>query len=463
MHTFHTLSAPVVPLLFASCLVANLLVLDSCGPSASTDDEPARYRILVSTDIGGTDPDDNQSMTHLMMYSDLFDLEGLVSSPSYGEGSKEEILRMIDLYERDYPQLARHAPALMTPDSLRAITKQGRKGGAPLAGYDTPTEGSDWIVTCARRDDSRPLYVLVWGALEDVAQALHDAPDIADRIRIYWIGGPNKKWGVNAYAYIAEHHPDVWFIENNATYRGIFTDNNRQEYHQSYTGLDAQPADSLGTGYYDYAIRGAGVLGDDFINYYQGVVKMGDTPSVLYMMHGDPADPTTDSWGGRFVSFDHSSRYVYHRQLTAQDTVAAYGIIEIWMDGPEQPYMTVGTPCLTLTTDRQDWDGYYMGEGRYLVRYCPKGPWTHPYTISSAIPGLQAEGAFTAVVGWPGKPQATDYPLGAHWYTDCPDSALYDDGRWQGVQTQLRWREAALLDWAERWAWLRDDESPVAN
>ena len=57
-----------------------------------------RPRILISTDIGGTDPDDNQSMIHLMMYSDLFQIEGLVSSPSFGNGSKEELLRMIGLY-----------------------------------------------------------------------------------------------------------------------------------------------------------------------------------------------------------------------------------------------------------------------------------------------------------------------------------------------------------------------------
>ena len=54
-----------------------------------------RPRILVSTDIGGTDPDDNQSMIHLLMYANEFDIEGLVSSPSFGEGSKEEIFRMI--------------------------------------------------------------------------------------------------------------------------------------------------------------------------------------------------------------------------------------------------------------------------------------------------------------------------------------------------------------------------------
>ena len=29
-----------------------------------------RYRVLVSTDIGGTDPDDFQSMVHLLVYAD---------------------------------------------------------------------------------------------------------------------------------------------------------------------------------------------------------------------------------------------------------------------------------------------------------------------------------------------------------------------------------------------------------
>jgi hypothetical protein len=66
---------------------------------------PVKPRILVSTDIGGTDPDDNQSMIHLLMYNELFDIEGLVSSPSYGDGTKQEILRTIDLYEKDLPKL----------------------------------------------------------------------------------------------------------------------------------------------------------------------------------------------------------------------------------------------------------------------------------------------------------------------------------------------------------------------
>ncbi len=157
----------------------------------------------MSTDIGGTDPDDNQSMIHLLMYNEWFDIEGLVSSPSFGEGNKEEILRTIDLYEQDLPKLKKHTKGLASPKYLRSITKQGRHGVAPFKGFNTSTEGSDWIIKCAIKKSERPLWVLVWGGLDDLAQALHDKPEIQKNIKVFWCGGPNKKWCANSYAYIA--------------------------------------------------------------------------------------------------------------------------------------------------------------------------------------------------------------------------------------------------------------------
>src|SRR4026207_442338 len=63
-----------------------------------------RPRVIVSTDIGGTDPDDLQSMVHFLLYADMFDVEGLISSP-YGPGRREHILGVIDRYAADYPNL----------------------------------------------------------------------------------------------------------------------------------------------------------------------------------------------------------------------------------------------------------------------------------------------------------------------------------------------------------------------
>ena len=113
--------------------------LDSNNAMQHGETEPApvseRPRILITTDIGGTDPDDNQSMMHYLLYSNEFDCEGLISSPSFGEGNKSEILRMIDIYEMDLPKLKLHnqearAPHALypSPEYLRSITKQGRRG-----------------------------------------------------------------------------------------------------------------------------------------------------------------------------------------------------------------------------------------------------------------------------------------------------------------------------------------------
>ena len=418
-----------------------LLAVLFFGAVSCTQEQAAdRYRVLISTDIGGTDPDDNQSMTHLLMYSDRFDLEGLVSSPSFGLGNKEEILRMIDLYEQDLPKLQARYPELMSPDALRAITKQGRRGAAPMVGYGEPTEGSEWIIQCARKADEKPLWVLVWGGLDDVAQALHDAPEIAPKLRVYWIGGPNKKWCVNPYLYIVEHHPELWLIECNAAYRGFIASSGGEPEEEAY---------------YASVMADAGVLGPDFGNYYKGNIKMGDTPSLLYMMHGDPNDPSAECWGGWFEPLHHSPRTVFHRATTEADTVACYSIIEWRFRGPKID-QAVGTPVLTATIDRQQWAGYYLGEGEYMLRYSPKQPAVLDYVIESEIAELNGlKGAFTVSGEWPGECTAESYKLGTNWFTDPADPTLFE-GKWQGAASVRKWRKAVLDDWAERWSALKD-------
>lgn len=406
---------------------------------------PVKPRILISTDIGGTDPDDNQSMAHFLMYSDRFDTEGLVSSPSYGDGTKQDILTMIDLYEKDLPKLKQHAKGYPTPDALRAVCKQGRHGAAPFKGYTTATEGSDWIIRCARKKNSQPLWVLVWGGLEDVAQALHDAPDIQSKIRVYWIGGPNKKWSVNSYAYIARNFPNLWIIEANGSYNGFFSDK-------------GVPDSLTNRAYYDRYIRGAGHLGDDFKNYYKGSIKMGDTPSLLYVMDSDPANPGKESWGGSFEKMNHSSRHSYNRMTTLTDTVRVYSVVELHFKGPEVN-IPADSACFTMRVKaqigEQTWPGYYLGKGNYAIMYSPKQTETLTYTIQSKISDFpQLSGQLVVNNVWPGKQQPSDFRLSPNWYTDRADPTLFD-GRQQGGKTVLKWRTAILLDWAKRWAWLR--------
>jgi hypothetical protein len=104
----------MIPLLTAATLSRSSTPVPSAKPRVfaiaqslgidAGDAPPARPRMVVSTDIGETDPDDFQSMVHLLVYADALDLEGLISSPC-GPGRKEHILQVIDHYARDYKNL----------------------------------------------------------------------------------------------------------------------------------------------------------------------------------------------------------------------------------------------------------------------------------------------------------------------------------------------------------------------
>jgi hypothetical protein len=352
---------------------------------------------------------------------------------------------MIALYEKDLPKLKKHANGFPSPDALRAICKQGRQGAAPYKGFTTATEGSDWIINCARKKSSQPLWILVWGGLDDLAQALHDAPDIRKGIKVYWIGGPNKKWSANSYAYIVKNFPDLWFIENNSSYNGFFSNN-------------GMPDSVKTNNYYNQYIRGAGHMGKDFINYYGGNIKMGDTPSLLYMMDGDPNNPQKESWGGNFEKFDHSPRIIFNRNTTLADTVTVCSILEFHIKGP-QLNISPDSACFMLSVKavigEQKWAGYYKEKDNYVVRYAPKQSENLSYTITSAIPGFpEQSGEFVVDNQWPRKTRKTDYPLGPNWYTDRSDPQLYL-GKIQGGITVKKWRNEVLQDWAKRWAWLQ--------
>ena len=59
----------------------------------------------------------------------------------------------------------------------------------PFGTGDVRSAASDAIVAEARRDDSLPLYLVCGGPLTNVAAALRQAPDIAGRLVLVWIGG----------------------------------------------------------------------------------------------------------------------------------------------------------------------------------------------------------------------------------------------------------------------------------
>ena len=390
-----------------------------------------RPRVLVSTDIGGTDPDDFQSMVHLLVYADVLDIEGLVSSP-FDAGRAKDILEVIDCYARDYAKLKTYSDRYPAPGALRAITKQGEKEVAPYAGVRRSTEGSEWIVKCARRDDPRPLHVLVWGGIEDLAQALHDAPDILPKLRVYYIGGPNKKWTPDAYHYIATHHPTLWMIENNSTYRGWFV------------GGD-QSGEWGNNEFVTRHIKGHGALGDFFAGKLDSI-KMGDTPSVAWLLKGTLDDPSKPSWGGQFVRAWDRPFIRFNRLTTKDDRMELFGIVELAL--PVGANATEKTEA-RLLVENQSINGHVGEDKTIRFRFCPKEAKTFTFTIRGNVPSLDGKtGGITAV---PLSPELAKRPSTTHpnWWTDNP-APQFAEGPHAGAKTVSRWRGEFLRDFAAR-------------
>jgi hypothetical protein len=395
-------------------------------------------RVLVSTDIGGTDFDDFQSMVHVLLYADELDLEGLISSPP-GPGRREHILQVLAHYERDFPNLRTYSGHYPTADALRAITQQGETEVAPYAGVRRPTEGSEWIVRCARRADPRPLYVLIWGGIEDLAQALHDAPDILPKLRVHFIGGPNKKWSPDAYHYLATAHPRLWIIESNSTYRGWFTGG---------TQSGGLAVDAFAAAF----AAGRGALGEFFAAgiRFEGAtrtaVKMGDSPTVGWLLRGDPALPFQPGWGGRYVRAWVRPYARFDRLTTAADRIEFCGILELVLPlGAGAP----AAPEARLVVENQALVGHVDGAGAMRFRFCPKDAKTYRYTIRSNVPALDGRtGEITSALPAPDAALTPD-PTRPHWWTDDPSPAVAE-GVHQGARTISQWREQFLRDFALR-------------
>ncbi len=240
--------------------------------------------VIISTDIGGDDPDDHQSLVHFLMYADRFEVLGIVSSPP-GKGRLSDIGEVLDAYEKDFPKLTASGLDYPDPGRLRDVSSQGE---TEIQAAETPSRLSPGAEFMARQilDYGEPVYVLVWGSMTDLTQAVHFHPEIKPLLRIYSIGSWNTQQDQKSRNYLWDRHPDLWWIENNTTFRGMYMG-----------GTQEGPWGNLS--FVETYVKDFGAMGKLFFE-KKPDIKMGDTPSVLYLLHGNPQDPEGESWGGSF-------------------------------------------------------------------------------------------------------------------------------------------------------------------
>lgn len=140
-----------------------------------------QVRVIVSSDVRN-EADDQFAVAHHLL-TPIFDVRGVVAAhyESKDPGSRTTM-------EKSYQELLKLMEASGIDDvpALRGCE-------APLANEaDAPQcEGVDFIIQESLREDERPLYIAVQGALTDVAAAINRCPEIAEKLTVIWIGGLN--------------------------------------------------------------------------------------------------------------------------------------------------------------------------------------------------------------------------------------------------------------------------------
>src|SRR6188508_423978 len=134
-----------------------------------------RPRVFVLTDIGN-EPDDQMSLVRLLVYSNEFELEGLVATTSTWQKDKvqpETIHHVIAAFAKVRTNLEKHAAGWPEAAKLDAMVSAGQPAyGMAAVGTDKLSAGAKALITAVDRQDARPLWVTVWGGANTLAQAL---------------------------------------------------------------------------------------------------------------------------------------------------------------------------------------------------------------------------------------------------------------------------------------------------
>jgi hypothetical protein len=154
-----------------------LFAIFLCGEYCSAQVyQSDKQRLIVTTDLGGTDPDDVQSMIHLLVCSNAIDIEGLVSTQVWIDDPNKtaKITEVINWYQEVLPGLRKQAEGYPDADYLRLITKQGQaKSNMSGVGAGKDSPGAELIISAVdKKGDNRPVWIAGWGGMNTMAQAL---------------------------------------------------------------------------------------------------------------------------------------------------------------------------------------------------------------------------------------------------------------------------------------------------
>lgn len=268
--------------------------------SGAAKPETSRLRVIVETDAGG-DPDDEQSLVRFLLYTNEWDVEGIIANrPKAIEGENRNpertglgiVRRQLRAYAECYPNLVQHDARYPKPEVLfqRAV-----------AGYADTRDAEELIRRAVESPDPRPVWFLNWGTNEG------SAPSNLKRV----LDQELRERGPAAYTRFKNRlrlSSSDEFGAHTATLAPpwkLWVDTFRPEIDRKrwYHRFSALTATAGGFDLRRDVMTGHGPLGALYPTNTTYTQKEGDSMTFLYLIPtgmNDPEHPEWGSWAGRY-------------------------------------------------------------------------------------------------------------------------------------------------------------------
>ncbi len=306
---------------FAWTIALALLLASPAFPQ-----EKKKPNVIVLTDIEA-DPDDAQSLIRFLLYSNQWNVKGLVATTSIHQKTMvapESILEILNIYNGVHATLQKHETGFPTAEYLKGIVRKGPAVyGMEAVGDGKDSEGSQLLFSVFSSKDDDPVYVSVWGGANVLAQALwkirkelsnKEALRIYKKLRVYTISDQD-----DSGPWIRKTFPDISYIVtpgysySKATWLGI-----------AFPAPGSNPGVTSNDWLAANIQQGHGPLGAAYPDVAYGME--GDTPSYLNLINNglsDPEHPNWGGWGGRYElylpPFEDSNTGMFKRDNWPKD------------------------------------------------------------------------------------------------------------------------------------------------
>ena len=327
---------PLIAFLAAVGIVIGLSPVASAASEVRLA-QTEKQRVIVLTDISN-EPDDEQSMVRFLMYSNEYDVEGLIATTSVWLRDKvrpEKIRERVEAFGLVRNNLLKHRSGYPTKKHLLNVIKAGR----PMFGMDGVGEGmssqaSNHIISVVDKTDNRPVWICVWGGANCLAQALRDVKytrreeqldAFISKLCVYAIADQD-----NSGRWLRITFPNLFYIvspssvDNMEYYKGTWTGISSDRLYKNSPMHKFELVDNPWLE--ENIIKNHGPLGALYprLQYFME----GDTPSFFSLINnglGSHISPSYGGWGGRYILHKTyaETRPIWTNARGACDTVVA--------------------------------------------------------------------------------------------------------------------------------------------